>query len=58
MPPTEDRAHNPASVFWGDIALDEEDLKLFQIDKTQDWIKQSVEKTGHRTGKSCVVALP
>lgn len=46
------------AVFWGDIALDEEDLKLFHIDKTQDWIKQSVEKTGHRTGKYCVVALP
>lgn len=46
------------AVFWGDIALDEEDLKLFHIDKTQDWIKESVEKTGHQTGKYRVVALP
>lgn len=42
------------AVFWGDIALDEEDLKLFHIDKTRDWIKQSVEEGGHSTGKYCV----
>ncbi|XP_011372341.1 tolloid-like protein 2 [Pteropus vampyrus] len=44
--------HDPckAAVFWGDIALDEEDLKLFHIDKARDWIKQSVEETGHGTG--------
>uniref|UniRef100_A0A452V7P4 Metalloendopeptidase n=1 Tax=Ursus maritimus TaxID=29073 RepID=A0A452V7P4_URSMA len=38
------------AVFWGDIALDEEDLKLFHIDKARDWIKQSVEEGGHSTG--------
>ena len=42
------------AVFWGDIALDEEDLKLFHIDKARDWIKQSVEERGHSTGKYCV----
>uniref|UniRef100_A0A8C8X7H2 Metalloendopeptidase n=1 Tax=Panthera leo TaxID=9689 RepID=A0A8C8X7H2_PANLE len=44
--------HDPckAAVFWGDIALDEEDLKLFHIDKARDWIKQSVEERGHSTG--------
>ncbi|XP_025773583.1 tolloid-like protein 2 [Puma concolor] len=44
--------HDPckAAVFWGDIALDEEDLKLFHIDKARDWIKQSVEERGHGTG--------
>ena len=39
------------AVFWGDIALDEEDLKLFHVDKAKDWIKQSVEEGGHSTGK-------
>lgn len=42
------------AVFWGDIALDEEDLKLFHIDKARDWIKQSVEEGGHSTGTYCV----
>lgn len=42
------------AVFWGDIALDEEDLKLFHIDKARDWIKQSGEEGGHSTGKYCV----
>ncbi|VCX37908.1 unnamed protein product, partial [Gulo gulo] len=41
--------HDPckAAVFWGDIALDEEDLKLFHIDKARGWIKQSGEEGGH-----------
>ncbi|XP_036871674.2 tolloid-like protein 2 [Manis javanica] len=44
--------HDPckAAVFWGDIALDEEDLKLFHIYKARDWIKQSGEKKRHGTG--------
>lgn len=42
------------AVFWGDIALDEEDLKLFHIDKAQDWVKQSVEEAGHSTGEYCI----
>ncbi|XP_005335338.2 tolloid-like protein 2 [Ictidomys tridecemlineatus] len=44
--------HDPckAAVFWGDIALDEDDLKLFHIDKAQDWTKPSVEESGHSTG--------
>lgn len=40
------------AVFWGDIALDEEDLKLFHIDKP------SVEEMGHRTGKYCIYYFP
>lgn len=39
------------AVFWGDIALDEDDLKLFHIDKAEDWTKPSIEKAGHDTGK-------
>ena len=46
------------AVFWGDIALDEEDLKLFRIDKTQDWMKQSVAETGHQTGRYCISLFP
>uniref|UniRef100_A0A8D2DMW3 Metalloendopeptidase n=1 Tax=Sciurus vulgaris TaxID=55149 RepID=A0A8D2DMW3_SCIVU len=44
--------HDPckAAVFWGDIALDEDDLKLFHIDKAPDWTKPSVEESGHSTG--------
>lgn len=38
-------------VFWGDIALDEDDLKLFNIDKAQDWTKPSEEEIAHSTGK-------
>ncbi|XP_030877012.1 transmembrane 9 superfamily member 3, partial [Leptonychotes weddellii] len=37
------------AVFWGDIALDEEDLKLFHVDKAGDWIKQSAEEGEHST---------
>ena len=46
------------AVFWGDIALDEEDLKLFHINQTHDWIKQSVEETGYSTGKYYVPSTP
>lgn len=46
------------AVFWGDIALDEEDLKLFHIDKAHDWVKQSVEDMGHSTGKYRVPSTP
>ncbi|XP_021007731.1 tolloid-like protein 2 [Mus caroli] len=44
--------HDPckAAVFWGDIALDEDDLKLFHIDKAEDWTKPSMDKPGHDTG--------
>uniref|UniRef100_A0A4X2JUW3 Metalloendopeptidase n=1 Tax=Vombatus ursinus TaxID=29139 RepID=A0A4X2JUW3_VOMUR len=40
------------SVFWGDIALDEEDLKLFHVDKTINSSKPLIERTGHSTGKT------
>lgn len=46
------------AVFWGDIALDEEDLKLFHVDKAHDWIRQSGEEVGHGTGKSCAPSSP
>ncbi|KAF7485010.1 Hypothetical predicted protein [Marmota monax] len=48
--------HDPckAAVFWGDIALDEDDLKLFHINKAQDWTKPSVEESGHSTVHFCV----
>lgn len=46
------------AVFWGDIALDEEDLKLFHINQTRDWIKESVEEAGHSTGKYGVPFTP
>ncbi|XP_038611222.1 tolloid-like protein 1 [Tachyglossus aculeatus] len=39
-----------AVVFWGDIALDDEDLKMFQIDGTVDLTQNSFEKLGHTTG--------
>ncbi|OCT57140.1 tolloid-like protein 1 [Xenopus laevis] len=39
-----------AVVFWGDIALDEEDLKMFHIDRTIDLTQHSNEKLGHTTG--------
>uniref|UniRef100_A0A8C4WNS8 Metalloendopeptidase n=1 Tax=Gopherus evgoodei TaxID=1825980 RepID=A0A8C4WNS8_9SAUR len=39
-----------AAAFWGDIALDEEDLKLFQIDRTIDLTKHLDENTRHTTG--------
>lgn len=39
------------AVFWGDIALDDEDLKMFQIDRTIDLTQHSDERLGHNTGK-------
>ncbi|KAK6493301.1 dorsal-ventral patterning tolloid-like protein 1 [Huso huso] len=39
-----------AAVFWGDIALDEEDLKMFQIDRTTDLTQHTNERQGHTTG--------
>uniref|UniRef100_A0A8C2U7F5 Metalloendopeptidase n=1 Tax=Coturnix japonica TaxID=93934 RepID=A0A8C2U7F5_COTJA len=34
------------AAFWGDIALDEDDLKLFQIDRTVDLTKHSAGNDG------------
>ncbi|XP_067828863.1 tolloid-like protein 2 isoform X2 [Heptranchias perlo] len=39
-----------AVAFWGDIALDEEDLKYFNIDGTTDLTKPEIERTGHTSG--------
>uniref|UniRef100_A0A670Y9X6 Metalloendopeptidase n=1 Tax=Pseudonaja textilis TaxID=8673 RepID=A0A670Y9X6_PSETE len=39
-----------AAVFWGDIALDVEDLKIFQIDRTIDLTQHSEGKNGHNSG--------
>ncbi|XP_069600291.1 tolloid-like protein 1 isoform X1 [Ranitomeya imitator] len=39
-----------AEVFWGDIALDKEDLKMFKIDRTIDLTQHSNEHMGHTTG--------
>ncbi|XP_006629277.1 dorsal-ventral patterning tolloid-like protein 1 isoform X2 [Lepisosteus oculatus] len=39
-----------AAVFWGDIALDEEDLKMFQIDRTIDLTQHTNERLGHTSG--------
>ncbi|XP_008536249.2 tolloid-like protein 1 isoform X1 [Equus przewalskii] len=39
-----------AAVFWGDIALDEEDLNIFQIDRTIDLTQNPFGKLGHTTG--------
>ncbi|XP_037686895.1 tolloid-like protein 1 isoform X2 [Choloepus didactylus] len=38
------------SVFWGDIALDDEDLNIFQIDRTIDLTQNPFGKLGHTTG--------
>nr|XP_028600382.1 tolloid-like protein 1 [Podarcis muralis] len=38
------------AVFWGDIALDDEDLKMFHIDRTIDLTQHSNERLGHNTG--------
>uniref|UniRef100_A0A4X2JP49 Metalloendopeptidase n=1 Tax=Vombatus ursinus TaxID=29139 RepID=A0A4X2JP49_VOMUR len=46
------------SVFWGDIALDEEDLKLFHVDKTINSSKPLIERTGHSTGGRQNSTLP
>uniref|UniRef100_A0A8C2U8X7 Metalloendopeptidase n=1 Tax=Coturnix japonica TaxID=93934 RepID=A0A8C2U8X7_COTJA len=39
------------AAFWGDIALDEDDLKLFQIDRTVDLTKHSAGNARHTSGK-------
>jgi hypothetical protein len=38
------------AVFWGDIALDDEDLNIFQIDRTIDLTQSPFGKLGHITG--------
>lgn len=37
-------------MFWGDIALDDEDLNIFQIDRTIDLTQIPFGKLGHSTG--------
>ncbi|KAJ0033549.1 hypothetical protein NQD34_000656 [Periophthalmus magnuspinnatus] len=39
-----------AAVFWGDIALDEEDLQMFHVDRTVDLTHRTNTHTGHTTG--------
>lgn len=39
------------AVFWGDIALDEEDLKMFQVDRTIDLARHQHARQGHMSGK-------
>ncbi|CAF96612.1 unnamed protein product, partial [Tetraodon nigroviridis] len=38
------------AVFWGDIALDEEDLRMFQIDRTIDLTQRAHTHSLHRQG--------
>uniref|UniRef100_UPI00358F3720 tolloid-like protein 2 isoform X2 n=1 Tax=Myxine glutinosa TaxID=7769 RepID=UPI00358F3720 len=38
-----------AVAFLGDIALDEEDLRLFQVDRIVDFTKHRISRTGHET---------
>uniref|UniRef100_A0A4W3GNC2 Metalloendopeptidase n=1 Tax=Callorhinchus milii TaxID=7868 RepID=A0A4W3GNC2_CALMI len=48
-------------AFWGDIALDEEDLELFQIDRTIDLSRHTLDRIGHTTGTSpyiCSMQFP
>lgn len=43
------------AVFWGDIALDEDDLRMFQIDRTIDLTQRvhthSRPRQGHTSGE-------
>ncbi|KAF6097689.1 tolloid like 1 [Phyllostomus discolor] len=39
-----------AAVFWGDIALDDEELNIFQIDRTIDLTQNPFGRVGHTTG--------
>ncbi|XP_072881202.1 tolloid-like protein 2 isoform X1 [Hemitrygon akajei] len=39
-----------AVAFWGDIALDEEDLKYFHRDRSSGLMGQEADRTGHTTG--------
>ncbi|XP_047925093.1 tolloid-like protein 2 isoform X10 [Anser cygnoides] len=48
--PAEYRDPCKAAAFWGDIALDEDDLKLFQIDRTVDLTKHSDGNARHTSG--------
>ncbi|XP_068544100.1 tolloid-like protein 2 isoform X6 [Anas acuta] len=48
--PAEYRDPCKAAAFWGDIALDEDDLKLFQIDRTVDLRKHSDGNARHTSG--------
>lgn len=57
---------NLPAVFWGDIALDEEDLRMFQIDRTIDLTQRahthSRLRQGHTSGEwtslSAVLSVP
>lgn len=44
-----------SAVFWGDIALDEEDLNMFQIDRTIDLTQHThvhaLSRQGHTSGE-------
>lgn len=44
-----------SAVFWGDIALDEEDLRMFHIDRTIDLTQHTNirqhSRQGHTSGK-------
>uniref|UniRef100_A0A6I8P5P4 Metalloendopeptidase n=1 Tax=Ornithorhynchus anatinus TaxID=9258 RepID=A0A6I8P5P4_ORNAN len=46
------------AVFWGDIALDEDDLKLFHIDRTIDLTEHTVGEARHTTGKGRPLVSP
>lgn len=46
------------AAFWGDIALDEDDLKLFQIDRTVDLTKHSDGNARHTSGKGSPRMVP
>uniref|UniRef100_A0A8D3CDY9 Metalloendopeptidase n=1 Tax=Scophthalmus maximus TaxID=52904 RepID=A0A8D3CDY9_SCOMX len=42
--------HLPKAAFWGDIALDEDDLRMFQIDRTIDLTQRAHMHTHSRQG--------
>lgn len=44
-------------MFWGDIALDDEDLNIFQIDRTIDLTQNPFGKLGHTTGMVELVSI-
>uniref|UniRef100_A0A3B4ZDF0 Metalloendopeptidase n=1 Tax=Stegastes partitus TaxID=144197 RepID=A0A3B4ZDF0_9TELE len=46
------------AVFWGDIALDEEDLRMFQIDRTIDLTQHTHIHTHSRQGATPGTASP
>uniref|UniRef100_A0A6Q2XBD7 Metalloendopeptidase n=1 Tax=Esox lucius TaxID=8010 RepID=A0A6Q2XBD7_ESOLU len=49
-----DIRYNDVAAFWGDIALDEEDLRMFQIDRTIDLTlhTHTDARRGHHSGES------